>query len=99
MVLKGNFRTVQLNEAKENLGCSKGNNKAGKEAEGEYLFFLNPDTELGSDIFETLIEFYENQRDAGIVAPKLVMGNGEVQPSVKKLPTVFGAFSEFVLGV
>lgn len=90
---------IILIESSENLGFSKGNNRAAKEATGEYLFFLNPDTEVSSNIFDELLDFYEESNDAGIVAPKLVMADGKTQSSVKKVPTVWGAFEEFVLGV
>lgn len=92
-------------ESKINLGFSKGNNEAVKEAKGEYLFFLNPDTEIPSqagddkNFFSELINFYEQNPDAGIVGPKLVMENGRVQPSVRKLPSVWGAFQEYILGI
>lgn len=89
---------IKLIKSEENLGFSKGNNKASKEASGDYLFFLNPDTEVEGSIDE-LVKFYENTPDAGIVAPKLIMQSGEVQESIKKLPTVWGAFKEYILEV
>jgi len=96
--LKKFLPKITLVESEKNLGFSKGNNRAVKEARGEYLFFLNPDTELKKPINE-LIDFYEKKSDSGIVAPKLILENGETQPSVRKLPTVWGAFKEYILGV
>lgn len=93
------YQKVKLIESKTNLGFSKGNNEATKKASGEYLFFLNPDTEIMMDIFTKLIEFCKTHPDAGIVAPKLVMSNEQTQPSVKRLPTVWGALKEYVLGL
>src|SRR3989338_8436538 len=52
---------LKLVESSENLGFSKGNNKAVKESTGECLLFLNPDTELLEPIDE-LIKFYENTK-------------------------------------
>ncbi|MBI2596208.1 glycosyltransferase family 2 protein [Candidatus Daviesbacteria bacterium] len=89
---------IKLISIDKNLGFAKGNNKAANEALGDYLFFLNPDTWISKPIMEELIEFYEAE-DAGIVAPKLIMPNGHTQSSVKNLPTVWGAFKEFILGV
>lgn len=88
---------IKIIKSAENLGFSKGNNKAVKEASGEYLFFLNPDTEINEPIFDQLINFYENTPNAGIVGPKLIMSNGQTQPSVRKLPSVLGAFKEYIL--
>lgn len=98
-MLKKFLPEIKLIESSENLGFSKGNNKAVKEAKGEYLFFLNPDTELERPVLKELIDFYENTPETGIVGPKLEMGSGKTQPSVRKLPTVIGAFKEYVLGI
>ena len=99
VVLLEKFLTkIKLIKSNENLGFSRGNNKAVREATGEYLFFLNPDTEINEPIFDEIIEFYEETPDAGIVGPKLIMENGEVQPTVRKLPTILGAFKEYILG-
>ena len=88
---------IKLVKSSENLGFGRGNNKAVKQASGGYLFLLNPDTEMISSINE-LVNFY-NDHDAGIVAPKLVTPTGQIQESVKKLPSLWGAFKEYVLGV
>lgn len=93
------YPKVKLIKSDTNLGFSKGNNKAVKEAGGEYLFFLNPDTEINEDVFTPLLNFYESHSATGLVAPKLIMTDGKIQPSVKKLPTIWGAFKEYVLGI
>lgn len=90
---------IQLIKSAENLGFARGNNRAVRKAKGEYLFFLNPDTEINSGVINELVKFYGNTKDAGIVAPKLVMSDGQIQPSVKNLPTVWGALKEFILGI
>lgn len=90
---------IKLIESSENLGFSKANNLAAKQALGEYLFFLNPDTEFKKPILDELISFYQKNSEIGIVAPKLIMPNGKIQASVKKLPTIWGAFKEYILGI
>lgn len=90
---------IKLIKSEENLGFGKGNNLAVEQARGEYLFFLNPDTELVGSTFEPLMDFYAKTKNIGIMAPKLIMPNGQTQPLVKELPTVWGAFNEYVLGV
>lgn len=89
---------IKFIKSNKNLGFGKANNLAVKQALGEYLFFLNPDTEINRPIFNELIKFHENTSDCGLVGPKLIMKDGKVQSSVRKLPTVWGAFKEYVLG-
>lgn len=83
----------------KNLGFAKANNLAAKSAKGEFLFFLNPDTEIKRPILEEMVDFYEKNQDVGLIAPKLILPNGNPQPSVKKLPSIAGAFKEYILGI
>ncbi len=87
-MVKQRFPYVRLLENKENLGFSKGNNIGVKEAEGEYLCILNPDTVVAEDTFERVLEFAEKQDKVGIVGCKLIDGNGEYLPESKRnIPT------------
>src|SRR5689334_15768238 len=48
---------VLIIENKKNLGFSKGNNVGSKSANGEYLLFLNSDTQLLTDGFDDAISY------------------------------------------
>lgn len=98
-ILKNFLPKIKLIESDKNLGFAKGNNQAAKLANGEYLFFLNPDTYASTASIKELVTFYESQEDAGIVAPKVVKPNGTIQPTVKNLPTIWKAIKEYVFGV
>lgn len=66
----------------ENKGFGQGNNIGAKFAKGEYLFFLNPDTELINDVISPLVSFLKHNKKTGIVAPILQHqegGNFELQ--------------------
>lgn len=89
---------VKLVKSSKNLGFGAGNNLAIKDACGEYLFFLNPDTQLLSPV-DKMINFCKKNLNVGIVGPKLILPNGQTQPSVRKLPTIWGAIKEFILAV
>jgi N-acetylglucosaminyl-diphospho-decaprenol L-rhamnosyltransferase len=89
---------IKLIKSSENLGFSKGSNKAVDQSSGEYLFFLNPDTRIEGNVLKPLLAFYKANPKCGIVAPKLIMPNNEIQPSVSSLPTISNAFGEFILG-
>lgn len=98
-ILEKYLPKIKLIKSDKNLGFAKANNLAVESTAGEYLFLLNPDTQVYSNVFELMIKFYESTVDVGIVAPKLVMSNGQTQPSAKNLPTIGRAFLEYVLGV
>ncbi|HEY2726327.1 MAG TPA: glycosyltransferase family 2 protein [Parafilimonas sp.] len=56
--------------SKKNLGFAGGNNLGIKAAKGDYLFFVNNDTELSPQILDGLLEVFEDYPDAGVVSPK-----------------------------
>ncbi|WP_055435489.1 glycosyltransferase family 2 protein [Lacinutrix algicola] len=84
VMVKEQFPNVKLIENKENSGFSKGNNIGVKQAKGEYLCILNPDTVVAENTFKTLLAFAEKQNNLGIVGCKLIDGNGNYLPESKR---------------
>lgn len=84
---------------KENLGFSKGVNVGIRKARGEYILLLNSDVKVKKGSILALVDFAKKTPDAGVVAPKLILGNGEVQKSVFHFPTIWGAFKEYILKI
>ena len=64
----------------ENRGFGQGNNIGAKEASGDYLFFLNPDTKVYPGILDFLVDFLEKHKKTGIVAPLLLNKNEKPYP-------------------
>ncbi|MBF6642502.1 glycosyltransferase family 2 protein [Flavobacterium sp. J49] len=98
-MMKQRFPNVKLIENKENSGFPKGNNIAVREAKGEYLCILNPDTVVSEDTFEKLLSFVSSQAqsrdDLGIVGCKLIDGTGNFLPESKRgIPTPWVAFTK-----
>lgn len=83
-MVKQLFPNVKLIENKENSGFSKGNNIGVKQAEGEYLCILNPDTVVAEDTFTKLIEFAESKKNLGIIGCQLIDGKGNFLPESKR---------------
>jgi GT2 family glycosyltransferase len=54
-----------------NLGFAGGNNLGIKEAKGEYLFFVNNDTEFTEGLIETLVKVLDENPKVGVVSPKI----------------------------
>ncbi len=61
------------------LGFLKNCNEASRIAKGEYLLFLNNDTEVRKDWLKHLVDTMQTYPDAGIVGPKLIFPDGTLQ--------------------
>ncbi len=70
------------------LGFSHANNQALQQAEGEYVLFLNPDTEIVDDVCGKTMKLLSENKNWGIIGCRLVDPDNEVQPSVKSFPKV-----------
>jgi len=60
-----------------------GTNQAILESSGEYLLCLNPDTVCHEGAIDDLVAFLDSHPHAGLVAPKLLNGDGSLQPSCR----------------
>ncbi|MEZ7821086.1 MAG: glycosyltransferase family 2 protein [Patescibacteria group bacterium] len=70
--IKPKFPNVKFVISKNNLGYFGGANLGAKNSNGEYLFILNSDILASDYCFDKLIDFIENNKNVGIVAPKLI---------------------------
>lgn len=94
--IKKEFPQVVLIENKVNTGFSKANNQGIKKATGDYIFFLNPDTELRENTLEVLLDFLETHQDAGIVTSRVELPNGKLDDaSHRGFPTPWNALCYF----
>jgi hypothetical protein len=87
-----NFPQVHLLKLGKNVGFGAGNNQGAKVAQGQYLFFLNPDTYLTEDPLPSLIQMLETLPDVGIVAPRLIYPDGSLQLSTAWSIGILGEF-------
>ena len=87
------FPWVRLMANRENVGFSRANNQAIREAKGEYILLLNPDTVVEDDTFRKVVAFMDRNPDAGGLGVKMVDGKGKFLPESKRgLPTPAVAF-------
>jgi GT2 family glycosyltransferase len=92
-MLKEKFPEVKLIANKDNLGFSKANNQAIKEAKGEIVLLLNPDTVVEENTFEVCLEIFKNKPKVGGLGLKMLDGKGNFLPESKRgLPTPSVAF-------
>ncbi len=73
------IKNIKVVRNKKNLGFLLNCNNAAKEAKGEYIFFLNNDTNVQKDWLSTLLETIENDSTIGMVGSKLVYPDGRQQ--------------------
>lgn len=83
-MLRQQFPWVKLIASNENLGFSKGNNLAIKEAVGEYILLLNPDTVVQEDTFTKCLSFAKSHPDLGGLGVKMIDGSGAYLPESKR---------------
>lgn len=92
-MVREKFPQVKLIENQQNVGFSKANNQAIRQAKGEYILLLNPDTVVEDDTFEKITAFMDAHPDAGGLGVKMVDGKGKFLPESKRgLPTPAVAF-------
>ena len=87
MVLE-RFPQVQLIENDENVGYAKANNQAIHQSSSRYVLLLNPDTEIKSGAFETLVRYMDEHPQTGAAGAKLLNPDGTLQVSCYPAPTL-----------
>ncbi len=88
-LLKEKFSNVICLRNEINLGTSQ-RNRGIKIAKGRYIAFLDSDIEIiQNDTFSELIKYMDQHSEAGLISPKLYLGNGEVQYSCKVFLSVY----------
>lgn len=82
------FSPVKLIRNRKNYGFGRANNIGLGQSRGEYVLFLNPDTEIIGDSLEKMIAKFESTPRAGLIGPKIIFPDGRLQPSCRQFPTL-----------
>jgi len=82
-------KEIKLIENKENYGFSKGNNIGAGKASGEYILFLNSDTKVEDQGLLKMIDFLDNNKNAGILGGSLLNLDGSKQSSCGNFYNLF----------
>lgn len=94
-LIKTNFPSVHLIANSANVGFAKANNQAMALAKGKYLLLINPDTLVQEDSITTLIKYFEEHSDAGMVGCKILNPDGTLQLACRRsFPTPWVAFTK-----
>ena len=86
--VRTNYPWVRLIVNQENMGFSRANNIAIREASGEYVLLLNPDTIVEKDTLREVFGFMEEHPKAGGAGVMMHNADGSLAPESRRaLPT------------
>ena len=87
-IVRQEYPWVKLMANVENFGFSKANNQAIRQAQGEYVLLLNPDTVVRQDSFRAVLAFMDEHPKAGSAGVMMCYEDGSrAQESRRALPT------------
>ena len=74
------FPQVKLIKSKKNLGYAGGNNLGLKRTQGEFILFLNSDTEIDKEALIKMMKFMKGNSRTGASTPKTMLFSGGMDP-------------------
>ncbi len=78
-----------------NTGTTYSRNIALRRANGNYIVIIDSDVEIHKGTMGKLINVLNNNEKVGLVAPKLIYPNGNLQKSTDSFPTIFSKIYRF----
>ena len=95
--IRNEFPSVTVIANKHNPGFSIANNQGLELATGEFIFFLNPDTELRDDSISRLLQDLKLENEDQIIAgPMLLNSDGSFQESCWRFPNPIHHISDLM---
>jgi GT2 family glycosyltransferase len=95
--VRARFPSVRLLSNEENVGFSRANNQALPLVRGEYIFFLNPDSEVQHGALERLLTELDGVSGRAAVGPRLRKPHEFASPQcARRLPTLWTEFSNLL---
>jgi GT2 family glycosyltransferase len=96
-MIKFNAPWVKLLQNDQNLGFAKGNNKGLRLAQGRYILFLNPDTEIPQGTIEMMLELMVNNPEVGLVTCRVELSDQRLDPACHRgFPTPWASLCYFL---
>jgi N-acetylglucosaminyl-diphospho-decaprenol L-rhamnosyltransferase len=85
--VRSGFPGVQVVVKELSEGLAAGRNSALPLVNGRLVLMLDSDTRVRPGALEMMASVLDNDRDVGLVGPKLIYPDGEVQPSCRRFPS------------
>ncbi|MGE5297936.1 MAG: glycosyltransferase family 2 protein [Acidobacteriaceae bacterium] len=87
------FPQVKIIANGANLGFSKGNNVAIRQAAGEYILLLNSDTTVREDTFDLSVNYAKTHPEVGALGCKVLLPSGQLDKACRrKFPNPWNSF-------
>lgn len=71
----------------ENRGFAHGNNRGFEAVDAPFVLFLNPDTEIRTGTFETLLRYLCENPSVGLLGCRQVSGGGDLCHTIRRFPS------------
>jgi GT2 family glycosyltransferase len=91
-MIETKFPWVKLIKSPENLGFSKGNNVAIRQAQGRYIALVNPDVIVFPGCLDALVDFLDQNPKVGNVGPRVLNPDMSMQSTCRRFPTLWNNF-------
>jgi GT2 family glycosyltransferase len=75
-----------------NCGFSRAINRSIKFSKSQYILLLNPDTMICDGFFDRSLKFLSDNKQVGLMGPKVLEKDGSVQGSARTFPTPLTTF-------
>jgi hypothetical protein len=83
---------VKLIENGANLGFGTAHNQSISESQGRFVLLLNPDSRLlERDVLAKMAKYMDENSEVGMLGPKVLNPDGNLQFSARHFPTMFAA--------
>lgn len=87
------FPWVQWIELPENIGFGRANNVALERCRGRHTLFLNPDTIVGQDTIDVMVDYLDGHPEVGLAGCKVLNADGTFQVACRRgFPTPWASF-------
>jgi GT2 family glycosyltransferase len=90
------FPETVLIRTGQNRGFARANNIGIRHATGSLLALVNSDVVVHPGCFQNLVAYMQSHREAGLIGPRVIGGDGKLQRSCGQLPTFWNTFCRFL---
>jgi GT2 family glycosyltransferase len=86
--IRQHFPVVKIIETGINLGFATANNLGFKQAKGEYILVLNPDTLIINHAIDKAVTYLSTRPEVGILGCQVLSATGKISPTLMKFLTL-----------